>query len=649
MAVNLLTASVDQIQLIHRVGLARANAIVRLREEKGLSIQGLVEVTKLTGEFWRNLLDNGYVTLGKAWSEEREEGEWSDSEAGVLFKSLPTRGRMETQPPPFRGQTPRASGGAHSDEQFLADIRSEIAGIGQAIGKTASETCQAQDDIICKLVEEVASLKRDMMIDRQNAKMAKLRHERELDCMEERLKEQLRLEIDTKLVGMMELVEELREEVRVVKEDARKCKVSPPPFTENVHTAQHYQPACYSHNPIQPSHPGTPAERFQTLSNHTQSQHRRQSHSSQSNATLYRESKRISPTHEQTTDDESEYDTARDNVAPQRTRDPRSFSSHQSVSRQGQNRRSLGADGPAPPKMQTFHGEPTKWRSFLFQFEQMSSSYGWSAEVKREKLMSCMRDRAVEFLETRPAEVLEDYDLLLKDLKQRYGHKTSARASRRELGFVHQGESEDVEEFAERVHRLAIDGHPGVDSQNVQSIAVDAFFRGCRDKLPAMIVMASKPRSLSQAVSRLNEAIQDQKVLGKHHVVRQVKFDDAIPTQPVRADASVEKSDELVQLIQAAVKQAFDAKANDSKGAASTSPKPCFSCGQAGHFSRECPRRSRSPSPARNGLSCYRCGLTGHFARDCQSERVATTPAVQSPNRQVSQSLSPVRKDSLNC
>ena len=55
---------------------------------------------------------------------------------------------------------------------------------------------------------------------------------------------------------------------------------------------------------------------------------------------------------------------------------------HRTRGRQQERRRS-----PAPPKMQTFHGEVSKWKAFRFQFESFANSFKWDDATKLDRLM----------------------------------------------------------------------------------------------------------------------------------------------------------------------------------------------------------------------------------------------------------------------
>ena len=274
---------------------------------------------------------------------------------------------------------------------------------------------------------------------------------------------------------------------------------------------------------------------------------------------------------------------------------------------------------PPAPKMQTFHGEQFKWRSFYFQFKETAKSYHWKESVKLERLMASMRDKAIDFIEKKPKSVRGSFPQLIKALKKRYGQREPSTACRRQLAYIKQEDEEDLDEYAERVHQLVIDGYPRVGEEHVQCLAVDAVLRGSKDKFAAVLAMGSKPKTIHKAVRKMKSAIQDQKSIGKGAFsLRQVSFSPESPqlssgskphlSFPTQSASKAELKLMMMEALKDALRSmspvagtVLGRERSLSPASRQGTPRVCFICGDGNHFARECPKRTPSSSPSREG------------------------------------------------
>ena len=328
-----------------------------------------------------------------------------------------------------------------------------------------------------------------------------------------------------------------------------------------------------------------------------------------------------------------------------------SLNREQSVRRGSDQIRSVRRRSPPPPRIATFHGELSKFQSFMYQFEEMVRAHEWDREKRLQNLKLSLRDKAIEFFHSRPKEVKNSYKLLTAALKERYGQKDPPFTVRRQLSIIKQEEDESLEDFGDRLLTLTNEGYPEATEETLQMLAVDAFFRGCKEKAAVVLALEKEPKSMHAAVQAVKKSLHNQKLMGKpSYLTRHVSFEDFtgepavrnLSSQEGRPDKQLEKA---VQEISVKVSENFDrmiAKLpylfegsqatggstlaiNQASTERPSSPgrlSGCFKCGKPGHMMRDC----RSSSPARP-ITCQLCDKVGHVAKDCYSlKKESVTP-----------------------
>jgi len=112
---------------------------------------------------------------------------------------------------------------------------------------------------------------------------------------------------------------------------------------------------------------------------------------------------------------------------------------------------------PPPQKMPIFTGKgDLTWESFIYRFERTASRRCWDEAKKTSRLFVCLSDGALEF--GRRAGSDRSYEELRRLLKHRFSRKEEPSSARRQLQYIRQLDTKTLEEYAERVHFLALDG-----------------------------------------------------------------------------------------------------------------------------------------------------------------------------------------------
>ncbi|CAG2245689.1 unnamed protein product [Mytilus edulis] len=188
--------------------------------------------------------------------------------------------------------------------------------------------------------------------------------------------------------------------------------------------------------------------------------------------------------------------------------------------------------GPSAPKLAIFDGK-SDWRPYFLQFSTIADRYKWTDEQRLFKLIELLRDRALKYYSNRVKSLQANYKLFCQKFNEKFGKKELPHILRRLLQDLRQENEENLRDFAERAQELAVDGYPDTPEKFAETLATDAFLRGCLDKRAALVAMDKNPESLDQAVQFVRSAAANQKVImgGKKSEVKRVTFSDTEDVQ----------------------------------------------------------------------------------------------------------------------
>ena len=275
----------------------------------------------------------------------------------------------------------------------------------------------------------------------------------------------------------------------------------------------------------------------------------------------------------------------------------------------------------ALPKLQAFDGRATHWESFIFQFENLARSSGWSKVEKLESLQSCLRGKAVSFVRSRSEKVKGSYRLLVKALEERYGVKELPGVARRQALSMKQEEGESFEDFADKVLNKVTEGFPEVDDEVLQSLAVDAFLRGCKDQSAAFTAAEKDPMRMQDAIKEVRASAANLRAFGKSATLtRQLSYSDGASVEEKSAD---KLSRQQIADVQKLIRDNLEVSRQSSRNSSGTwsgrkpsgttsSNRMCYRCGSGEHKIKDC--------PSSESLS-FHCKQAGHVSKDCPKKK----------------------------
>jgi hypothetical protein len=297
----------------------------------------------------------------------------------------------------------------------------------------------------------------------------------------------------------------------------------------------------------------------------------------------------------------------------------------EATGRPGRNGR--GDDGRRrEARLRPFNEKEVTWPDYLVQFEAVAAWNGWTKPERAMQLVAALSGRATSFLAGLSTRQKLDYDYLLQRLTARFDPVSQATAVRAELRLRQRRKNETLSEFGEEVRQMIIRAYSTWDTAAREDLAVERFIDGLTDRDQQRHVTLAAPTTLTAAITT---AAHFENVVKRHAPV-------AVP-KPPKVEWQVFPEKRRVQ----AVGNQTEA---DLAGAVTAALKPFMqqlevvlkSCSNRPEPMPQAPCRPPAgprggaragrgqPPPGKTGRAgpdggrrCWTCGEEGHFSREC--------------------------------
>lgn len=320
------------------------------------------------------------------------------------------------------------------------------------------------------------------------------------------------------------------------------------------------------------------------------------------------------------------------------------------------------------PKLSKYDGK-SQWKSFYMQFETHAYLKNWTIDEKLFHLRLNMKDDALDFVSCQPMTVKRNFPLIVEKLERRFGKKDLPETLRSQFAHIKQKIDEPLEEWAERVQRLAQDAFAELPETFMDEQIIQRFCQGIVEKETAQYASDCHPRTIEEALRLVKAHVHNSRAIfgSRKPAVRNISTDGHC-CNAVRTLNCDNNSDMWsCSSHQTCQEEVNNADLNPSVRALRSQGNPldkkfktleeCFQNNFDKLFKllssqRSAPRdRSYSPppSPSRSRV-CYKCKQEGHFANNCTATGILknSPSSPGSPSRLDNQSTAPKNRVAFN-
>ena len=279
---------------------------------------------------------------------------------------------------------------------------------------------------------------------------------------------------------------------------------------------------------------------------------------------------------------------------------------------------------------------------WLIKWQVAAAANGWTEEQQLQLLPAFLSGRAARMFWRIPLEARNDLEQVKECLDELFNTEEKRFLARQKLQEIIQGPRESVVEFSEKVDRLVLKGHDGLDNaERRDRIACESFVKGLRPEIKET-VWEKCPHTFQEAVTAAERREVFLNASGRKTRVNEISDDVMVAIQKFNQERRQNNEEiwKAIQNLTSAVQDLVSRTASAQPLAPVPTPSltPSLSPSLAPSQSQFQPRQQGKFRQPGRQVVCYHCNQTGHMRRDCPQMKSQRGQQEVAPTSTTSQS-----------
>ena len=248
-----------------------------------------------------------------------------------------------------------------------------------------------------------------------------------------------------------------------------------------------------------------------------------------------------------------------------------------------------------------------EWKVYWLQFELIARRFGWSLDQTLDRLVSSLRDAALEYYADLPYEIRSNLTTLIPAFERRFGDDKLPQVYRAKLQTLAKSSKESLKDYAARVDKTVRRAHPNLrgmaGDSYLEEMMVEKLIDGYPDSAIAYEVKTRDPKSVQDTLDLLQWHEVCRGAHGKTVGIR--KLGAAAVEEESFTEASLRRcggerpvtEDVLRQFGREFIRKYKESQSSENRSGAWTKTAECNYCHEIGHIKYDCPKIRRGSQP----------------------------------------------------